>query len=354
MSLKSEKYLGFDDRWLMLIGVPIISVVVTVMIFGSNAFLSNMKSCSWVAFWHTLIYWVSFRYLLIQYHKKFPDYEFTQKRLVYIISRLFLFYIVVKFGAGLLLNACYPSHVEYYNDHKLGLLSAEISEIILIALIFFIYEGIYYFNRSRLIEIERNKLEKVTAEQRLNTLKNQVNPHFLFNSLNTLVTLIPEDEKQAIQFVQELSKTYRTILEVRDEKLITITKELEALDSYIYLLKTRFHGKIQIVNTVPESCMNEFILPISLQILIENAVKHNVVSKSKPLRIAISVQDQYLVVSNNLQKKNQEFASTRVGLTNIRSRYKFMTAQEVKVEETEKEFVVRLPIINNVQSLNSK
>lgn len=350
---KTEKYLGFNDSYLVILGIPIVSAIVTMMIFGSNAFADDSLPCYGVALIFTFAYWMSFRQVLIHYHRSFPDYEFSTKRLFYISIRLLAIYVIVKFGVGIVLNYLMPYHVEFYNENKLGPLVAEISEIILIALVFFVYEGIYYFNRSRLIEIEKNKLQKVTAEQKLNTLKNQVNPHFLFNSLNTLVTLIPEDEDQAIQFVQELSKTYRTILEVRDEKLITIEKELEALDSYIYLLKTRFQGKILIVNTVPDNYLSEFVLPISLQILIENAVKHNIVSKSKPLRIEICVKDNYLVVKNNLQKKDQAFASTKVGLTNIRSRYKFMTSQEVKVEETKDEFIVRLPIINNLQTLNS-
>jgi len=350
----TKQYLGFNDLGLILLGVPLISVVVTIMVFGGAAFSKESTSCYFVAFIFTFVYWMSFRQVLINYHRKFPDYQFNAKRLIYISIRLLAVYILVKFLVGFFLNCTIPGQVDYYNSNKSGPLVAEISELILIALVFFIYEGIYYFNRSRLIEIEKNKLEKVTAEQKLNTLKNQVNPHFLFNSLNTLVTLIPEDENQAIQFVQELSKTYRTILEVRDEKLITIEKELEALDSYIYLLKTRFHGKILIVNTVPEEFLKEFVLPISLQILIENAVKHNIVSKSKPLRIEIFVKDKYLVVKNNLQKKDQAFASTKVGLTNIRSRYKFMTSQEVKVEETSEHFIVRLPLINNAQTLLKK
>jgi len=351
---KTEKYLGFNDSYLVILGIPLVSAIVTMMIFGSNAFADDSLPCYGVALIFTFAYWMSFRQVLIHYHQSFPDYEFSAKRLFYISIRLLAIYIIVKFGVGIVLNYLMPHHVEFYNENKLGPFVAEISEIILIALVFFVYEGIYYFNRSRLIEIEKNKLQKVTAEQKLNTLKNQVNPHFLFNSLNTLVTLIPEDEDQAIQFVQELSKTYRTILEVRDEKLITIEKELEALDSYIYLLKTRFQGKILIINTVPDNYLSEFVLPISLQILIENAVKHNIVSKSKPLRIEICVKDNYLVVKNNLQKKDQAFASTKVGLTNIRSRYKFMTSQEVKVEETKDEFIVRLPIINNLQTLNNQ
>ena len=352
--IKTDAYLGFNDRALILVGVPLISIVVTIMIFGSNAFAKDTLPCFGVALIFTFCYWMSFRQVLINYHRDFSDYKFNFKRLFYISIRLLAVFVVVKFSIGFLLEIFIPEHVEYYNTNKLAPYVAEVSEIILIALVFFVYEGIFYFNKSRLIEIEKNKLEKVTAEQKLNTLKNQVNPHFLFNSLNTLVTLIPEDEDQAIQFVQELSKTYRTILEVRDEKLITISKELEALDSYIYLLKTRFQGKIEISNTIPDAYLSEFVLPISLQILIENAVKHNIVSKSKPLKIDIYVEDDFLVVKNNLQKKNQKFVSTRIGLTNITSRYQFMTDRKVRVEETEQFFKVSLPIINNVQSHHQK
>ncbi len=263
---------------------------------------------------------------------------------------MILVYLIVKFGVGFTIGYLFPKSKIYYETYQVAPFAGEVSEIIMIALIFFIYEGMFYFNKSKTIEIEKNKLEKITAEQKLNTLKNQVNPHFLFNSLNTLVTIIPEDEDQAIKFVHELSKTYRTILEVRDEKLISIKKEMEALHSYIYLLKTRFQGKIHIINSIPDSCLNEFILPISLQILIENAVKHNIVSKSKPLKIDLLVEDDYLIVKNNLQKKDQAFVSTKVGLTNIRSRYKFMTDKDVVVKETETEFIVKLPIINNANA----
>ncbi len=349
MFQRAEKYLGFDDRWMIALGIPLITLVVSIMNFGVKAFSQNALPCITVGFLFTVAYWFSFRFLLINYHKKFNNYRFDRKRLTYIISRLILWYVVVKVGMILLITLLFPSHQEWYDANKVSPWIAEISEIMIIALVFFIYEGIFYFNKSRIIEIEKNKLEKVTAEQKLHTLKNQVNPHFLFNSLNTLVSLIPEDKDQAINFVQQLSKTYRTILEVRDEKLITIDKELQALDSYIYLLRTRFQGKIQIKNSIPRNFKDQFILPIALQILIENAVKHNIVSKSKPLFIELYVEENYLVVKNNLQKKDQEFATTKVGLTNIKSRYKFMTNKDVIVQETNEEFIVKLPIIQNAQ-----
>ena len=345
-----KKHIGFDDRWFVLLGIPLVAIIISLMIFGPKAYEEEALRTFGFSLIYVIVYWIVFRFLFAQYHKRFNDLQFGKKRIFYIITRFVVFFILVKYILSFFIARLVPACEAYYQNNQLSKLSGEISEMLMIVFIFSIYEVTYYFNRSRKIEIEKNKLEKITAEQKLNTLKNQVNPHFLFNSLNTLVTIIPEDEDQAIKFVHELSKTYRTILEVRDEKLISIEKEMEALHSYIYLLKTRFHGKIHIINSIPDSCLSEFILPISLQILIENAVKHNIVSKSKPLKIDLYVEDDYLVVKNNLQKKDQEFVSTKVGLTNIRSRYKFMTDKDVIVQETEKEFIVKLPIINNAKS----
>ena len=172
--------------------------------------------------------------MFINYHKQYDTLEFGKKRIIYIGTRLLIFYLVVKYFISFLIAFFLPGCKEFYQANELYPFSGEVSEIVMILLLFIIYEVMYFFNKSKAIEIEKNKLQKVTAEQKLNTLKNQVNPHFLFNSLNTLVTIIPEDKNQAIKFVHELSKTYRTILEVRDEKLITIKKEMEALHCLLY------------------------------------------------------------------------------------------------------------------------
>lgn len=320
------------------------------MIFGANVLLDHSKYCFGIGVVFTIAYWFTFRWVVIKYHQKFPGYEFNRKRLTYIITRLLAAYLLIKFGLGAILNFLVPWHVEFYDTHKISPFVAEISEILMISLFFFLYEGIYYLNKSKMIQVEKNELEKITAEQKLSTLKNQVNPHFLFNSLNTLVTMIPEEPDMAIEFVQNLSKTYRNILDVRDEKLIPIKQELMALDSYIYLLKTRFQGKIQIYNHLGEKVQQQFILPLSLQILIENAVKHNITSSSKPLKIGISEEDGYIVVQNILQKKEQQYNSTKMGLANIRSRYKLLVNKEIIVEEAEKTFTVKLPIIKNIRA----
>jgi len=285
--------------------------------------------------------------LHILYHKTFTGYDFTTKRLAFVIIGMGMGYIIIKFVVESIVHKYFPIQTQLYHEREV---SAQVITIIMIMLIFFIYEGIYYLNKSRNTEIEKNKLEKVSAEQKLSTLKNQVNPHFLFNSLNTLVTMIPEEPKLAIEFVQKLSTTYRNILELRDEKLIPLRQELKSLDSYIYLLKTRFQGKIQIYNHLDAHLSDKFILPLSLQILIENAVKHNITSKKKPLRIGISEEDGYIVVKNNLQKKDQQYNSTKMGLANIQSRYRLLINAEIIIEESEDSFTVKLPIIENTKA----
>jgi len=342
--IKSERYLGFDDRPLMIIGIPIFTLLVTILIFGKTVFTENPITSLAISFSHVITYWLGFRLVMINYHKTYPDYEFDVRRLFYVISRMTIVYLIIHFTVGYFVHIAFKHHAELHKAHSL---ETNVASILMIALAFFVYEGIYYFLRSKKTEIEKNKLEKITAEQRLDTLKNQVNPHFLFNSLNTVITMIPEEPELAINFIQKLSKTYRNILEVRNEKLITIRQELKALDAYIFLLKTRFHGKIQIYNTVPQVNFDDFILPLSLQILIENAVKHNITSSSNPLKIYLSVEDDLIIIKNNLQKKSQEYNSTKMGLANIRSRYKLLVNKNIIVKESQEFFTVKLPIIKN-------
>jgi len=320
--------------------VPTITIIITIMIFGTDFLFESPISCVPICFFFTLAYWFSMRQLIIEYHKRFANYTFNFKRLAFVSFWLVVIYFGVKLIVGQLV----------YLFHKLphpNPTAENISTALMLLLMFFLYEGIYYFNKSRLIEIEKNKLEKFSAEQKLDTLRSQVNPHFLFNSLNTLLTIIPEEPKLAVKFVQELSKSYRSILEVRDEKLITIDMELNSLQSYIYLLETRFTGKINITDKIDADIKHHFIIPLSLQLLIENAVKHNITSTAKPLHIELMNNEEHIIVKNNLQKKDQQYSSTKLGLANIKSRYKLLADAEIEIIENTAFFMVKLPIIKN-------
>ena len=166
-----------------------------------------------------------------------------------------------------------------------------------------IYESIYFMNELRKSVEEKEMLKRESLKAQLNALKTQVNPHFLFNNLNTLSSVIPENPKLAVDFVQQLSKVYRHILEVKDEQSILLKEELDVMKAYAFLLQTRFGDNLDVIINVPEEKLKKRIVPLSLQILMENAIKHNIVSSDKPLRIDVFAENGRLVVSNNLQKK---------------------------------------------------
>jgi len=221
-----------------------------------------------------------------------------------------------------------------------------------IGLVFFqLMAFLLYRWRYSLAELER--FRKENAEIRFETLRAQVNPHFLFNSLNTLSSLIYSNQEKAELFIRELSDVYRYILEKRDTDVVELEDELKFLRSYISLLELRFENNLSFDINIDEKYSRYNIIPISLQLLIENAVKHNIISKNKPLAIKIFTDsNDYIVVSNNLQKIKVEQYTSRMGLKNIKNRYSYITDRAVEINETNDEFTVRLPIINNDEDLN--
>lgn len=205
--------------------------------------------------------------------------------------------------------------------------------------------------RFSLAELERFKKEN--AEFQFESLRNQVNPHFLFNSLNTLSSLIFQDQQKAGSFVRELSDVYRYILENRDRELVTLKKELEILKSYIYLVLLRFEQNLSITIDLQDKLDNLLIPPLTLQMLVENATKHNIISKKKPLQVKIYSEDANIVVSNNLQQKETRTYSSKLGLENIKSRYNYLTDKAVEINEGPDEFTVKIPLIKNNEGINN-
>ncbi len=192
------------------------------------------------------------------------------------------------------------------------------------------------------LEIEKNKEE--AAKNKLTMLRNQINPHFLFNSLNVLSSLIYKDVEKADEFIAKLSDIYRYVVEVQDEEVVPLKKELNFVSEYLQLLKIRFGTKIDYDISIEEKML---IAPMSLQILVENAVKHNKISEDKPLRIRITGgKDHTVVVSNTYNPVNEKTASTGLGLDNLRSRYKMLTDKEIVDYIKDDEFVVELPLLN--------
>ena len=194
-------------------------------------------------------------------------------------------------------------------------------------------------------EVETYK--RISSQAQLQALKNQVNPHFLFNNLSVLSALIPMDANASVEFVRQFSKVYRYVLKSPEKEIIELKEELEFIESYLYLLKTRFESGLVVTIRVDEGCQSAFIVPVSLQMLVENAVKHNVIGKNRPLHVEILCMDnETITVRNNLQlKKMNDGESTGLGLNNITQRYVFLGEQGLKVKQTEDSFSVTIPLI---------
>lgn len=201
----------------------------------------------------------------------------------------------------------------------------------------------YQRQRDRQIQLN-NLLERDKAEKQLAALKAQINPHFLFNSFNSLIAIIETEPKMAVEYVENLSDFYRRIMQLRGKEIIPIQEELELVENYAYLLKKRYGDNFLLSISLLK--VEGYIVPLTLQMLVENSVKHNVISRKKPLTIKIYLKDQtHLVVVNNLQVKPPHEMSTRFGLQSLMLRYDLLGKRKVRVEKTETEFRVSIPII---------
>ena len=189
------------------------------------------------------------------------------------------------------------------------------------------------------------RLQKENFQAQLENLKDQVNPHFLFNSLNVLVSLIPKDAERATEFTRKLSELYRSFLDNSSEQLIPLKKELEIIDAYIYLLKTRFGEAVNFERKIASEAEQLQLPPGSLQVLLENAIKHNGSTRNKPLNVEIFSEGDLLVVRNNLQPRLDQVESTRLGLKNIESRYSFLSDRKPEFIKTETHFLAKLPLL---------
>ena len=210
---------------------------------------------------------------------------------------------------------------------------------------------IYFYKALQEKKIKQQKIIAGTASAKFDALKNQLDPHFLFNSLNVLASLIDENPDKAQKFTTALSKVYRYVLEQKDKELVSVKEELTFANTYMKLLKMRFENSIYF--EIPEELSNEEarVVPLSLQLLLENTIKHNIVSEGKPLKIKIYESNGYLVVENNFQKKEVLSGRKGVGLENIVNRYHEVTERKVLIEQTQDIFRVKIPVLTKQISI---
>lgn len=234
-----------------------------------------------------------------------------------------------------------------WEKRSLMLNSFYIGLVVSFILLTFEVSGQFFKNwKQSLIEVEKYKTE--SAQAQLQNLKDQINPHFLFNNLSVLSSLVYKNQDKAVDFINQLSKVYRYLLDSKNNELVTLEDEMTFLKSYIYLLSIRFEDSLKFDILIDDALNQKVLPPMTLQMLVENAIKHNEVSNAMPLMISIKSNQQTICVSNPLQKRTNVEASSKTGLQNIQARYSFMTDEKVVIEEMNNSFSVTIPLLQNV------
>ncbi|ACU57772.1 signal transduction histidine kinase, LytS [Chitinophaga pinensis DSM 2588] len=338
------------DKWIRIIGVPTIVVLLILMddtgpdhISTEMLLFKLFRNAFFV-----LCYWESNRMLFTYMRNRYPDLRDTSKR---ILHHLLLFIVYMLF-AGLIftmINVRLPqnSHEDFWSEY----LEILRKSAVLLGVVTVIYECVYYFGLYEKSQLESERLKKEALISQVELLRSQISPHFLFNSLNALITMVPEDPQLSVLFIQKLSNVYRHVLSYNGRDVIDLQTEKNFLDDYIFLHQIRFHSNLIVKFQLPDKLDHLSLIPFTLQMLVENAIKHNIISTRKPLTIQIAVNKNFIVVSNNLQKKTSGVESTNTGLKNIINRYELLNGKQVDVTVTPTEFRVSLPLIVSNEGL---
>jgi len=341
--------LGFDDRWLIALGIPLLGFLVPVLFDGASPaqlgfaeFLPHFI----VSALYSATYWFTSRATVAFWRKRKPGRPQTAVRVCYTLLSLIVLVMIVEVACRYALswgNLLRAAAFEYADRGFWR--TAPVSLVLVLGVTAF-YEAMYFFTLYRKAELEGERLLRAQVETQLAALRKQVDPHFLFNSLNTLATIIPEDPAAAVVFTERLSAAYRRLLEWRSETTVTLAEELAALNDYVHLLAVRFEGRFVITIDIPAEVQARRIVPLSLQTLVENTVKHNVASRAQPLQVRIWTEGTSVLVCNRLSPKpatGQQQQSTGVGLQNLADSVRYLELGELKVEQTAAEYCVTVP-----------
>jgi sensor histidine kinase YesM len=342
------KPLSYSKKeWIIaVIFMPPFGVLLNFVLFGSAYFssLKNFLIATLITTSVVFLVYISCGMVAVTLRNRFPKYSQTFRR------------ILIGLGIFICIMAAALSIVFWGYDY-VGFMGYQISltkyawALIIGAfcniLATSLNEGAAFFERWREVVDEAEQLKKENLQSQLEGLKGQVNPHFLFNSLNSLSSLISDDPVKAEKFLDEMSKVYRYLLRTNEDGLTTLQAEMDFIYSYFHLLKTRYGDGLNMTTNINERFLIYQLPPLTLQMLIENAVKHNMILKDSPLQIMLlTTNSGKLIVSNNLQRKDRMVTSNKVGLTNIVKKYRLMKQEEIMVRDDGKDFAVIVPLIH--------
>lgn len=335
------------ELYSFLISMPLIDVAWNLVLFKERFFTdARVWYISFpLIFAIGIASWLSHVQYTYNIERRFPSLDQTGKR----ITGKVLVFLFVMTPSVLLIFVLYDSFGILGYKLQLSDLPKGLFLGLAVNMIFeTLYEADYIFTKLRETTAEKETMLELSLQTDFDALKNQVNPHFLFNCFNTLSSLISVDRPRAEQFLNELSKVYRYLLRNNKEGMSTVESEIKFIQSYYQLLQTR-HGEAVQLNIETDKRYNAYLLPsLTLQLLVENVVKHNALSKTKPLVIDIfTTAGNKLVVNNNLQRRTVKAPSNKVGLENIKAKYELLKLPGFQVIEDGKNFTVVLPLIWN-------
>lgn len=296
----------------------------------------------------TTIYWNGAFAIFMHFRKVYPSIKETPKRLALTLLSLVTLLVVGDMLICLVLDLKEWSEVTSWTH----ILDKTPKTLMAALIVGSIYENVYFFQQwSETIRVNE-ALKSQQIRTQFEVLQNQMSPHFLFNSLNTLNTLIAEDPNLAMEFNEKLSDVYRYILQHKEKELVELSHELKFVEDYLFLLKMRYPQNLHIQIDVGAEYLQHHIAPLTLQMLVENSIKHNVISRALPLFIEIFQQRDHLVVRNNLQPKHVLEKSTKTGLENIRKRYQYLTKKKIDITSDQNYFSVGIPMLQVLQEKN--
>ena len=349
---KRIKYLAFNDFWFVVGGILLLSFVTDFLFsswsFGRLPIVEALYNWS-VSLMFSTVNWLVMRGILIGLRKKFPSFKDNIKRIPLFFLTIVITVLTVDYMGNMGLGFIFGQNYNHPLRSKLIL-----PIIIISTMTMAIYEAIYYYVRLKKSIRDEEQTKRAIVQAQLDALRNQAQPHFFFNTLNTLRDIIDQNTKEeAKEFVNRLSEVYRFILESGNSNLISLRDELRFSKAYLHIQKERFGDNLQVQRDLPPALENELIIPMSLQMLLENAVKHNVISRAKPLLIQVYAEGERLVVQNKIQAKSTQLPTTKLGLKNIEQRYALISEKQVHISNEAGCFTVKIPLLSKAIQKNT-
>jgi len=333
-----------QDKYVLLLGIPVVSLVM-YLLFGKSIGIFFSSNVFWMLLHNvlmTFLIWMGVRQIVIVLWKKFPWEKHPLKHLFWEIG-LVAFYVMLISS----LSYWFLTITQSVDQVLRGSVSMSLGITLIVTyLITSVHEAWFFYTQWNISLLKAKILEKENLQSQYETLKSQINPHFLFNTLNTITNLIEEEPEVAIRYVSKTADFLRTILNLKDKEVTGVEEEIHLIEGFYDLQRQRFGENLKLLININKENLSKKIPPLALQMLFENAIKHNIISSEKPLLITIEDHGRdYIEVKNNLQKKIVFAQSNGIGLKNIENRYGFLSDQKVEVIQNELFFVVRIPLL---------